>query len=48
MNCALCFVIVEHSMCHEPISVLINMFGIYMYMCIYIYIERERDRYINR
>ena len=26
MYYALCFVHVEHSMCHEPISVLINIF----------------------
>ena len=23
---ALCFMLVEHSVCHEPISVLINLF----------------------
>ena len=23
---ALCFMLVEHSVCHEPISVLINVF----------------------
>ena len=26
MYYAPCFVLVEHSMCHEPISVLINIF----------------------
>ena len=29
MYYALCFVHVEHSVCHEPISVLINIFNIY-------------------
>ena len=33
---ALCFVYVEHSVCHEPISVLSN---IYIYIYIYIYIQ---------
>ena len=33
MYYALCFAHVEHSVCHEPISVLIN---IYMYIYIYI------------
>ena len=35
MYYALCFVHVEHSVCHEPISVLLNT---YMYTYIYIYI----------
>ena len=38
---ALCFMLVEHSVCHEPISVLINVYiyiYIYIYMYIYIYI----------
>ena len=34
---ALCFMLVEHSVCHEPISVLINVY-IYIYIHIYIYI----------
>ena len=34
---ALCFMLVEHSACHEPISVLINV-CIYIYIYIYIYI----------
>ena len=44
---ALCFMLVEHSVCHEPISVLINIYiyiyiyihiPIYIYLHIYIYI----------
>ena len=31
MNYALCFVHVEHSVCHEPISVLINIFTLLAY-----------------
>ena len=31
---ALCFMLIEHSVSHEPISVLINM---YIYIYIYIY-----------
>ena len=37
MYYALCFVHVEHSVCHEPISVLNNIYYIYIYI-IYIYI----------
>ena len=32
MHYALCFVHVEHSVCHEPISVLINILYIYIYI----------------
>ena len=44
---ALCFEHVEHCVCHEPISVLINIYApslmlvelsVYIYICIYIYI----------
>ena len=44
---ALCFEHVEHCVCHEPISVLINIYApslmlvehsVYIYMYIYIYI----------
>ena len=35
---ALCFVLVEHSVYHEPISVLINI-----YINIYIYIQAVLD-----
>ena len=31
---ALCFMLIEHSVCHEPIFVLIN---VYIYIYIYIY-----------
>ena len=33
---ALCFMLVEHSVCHEPIFVIINVY-IY-YICTYIYV----------
>ena len=36
---ALCFMFVEHSVRHEPISVLINVcISLYIYIYIYIYI----------
>ena len=40
---ALCFMLIEHSVCHEPIFVLINVYiyiyiHIYTYICICIYI----------
>ena len=38
MYYALCFVYVEHSVCHEPISVLINIYVSRSYIYIYIYI----------
>ena len=38
MYYALCFVLVERSVCHEPISVLINT-CMHVYIYIYIYIN---------
>ena len=40
----LSIVLVEHSVCHEPIFVLIN---VYLYICIYIYIHHVHI-YIDR
>ena len=45
MYYALCFVHVEHSVCHEPIFVLINIYIYILYICyIYIYIYIHTDR----
>ena len=40
-----CFVLLEHSVCHEAISVLINV-CIYIYIYIYIYIIDKRYMYV--
>ena len=42
MNYARYFVHVEHSVCHEPISVLNNIYFIYIYI-IYIQVNVRRE-----
>ena len=45
---ALCFMLVEHSVCHEPISVLINAYKyIYIYIYIYIYLCIYLSMYLS-